>query len=189
MPPKQKYTREAIALAAYGMVRKNGLEALTARSLAAELGISTAPLFTAFGSIDEIRECVVDLAKAEYRGYVSEGLKSDTPFKGAGLKYVEFAKNEPMLFKMLFMEGDRFEGEMGYYPGKDESSERVLSAVEDRYGLGRAPSKALYNHLSVYTHGLAVMFAQGNSVFTMDEVSRMLTEIFEALMAREGIEK
>ena len=38
MPPKPKYTREQIASAAFELVRKNGVQALTARELGKAIG-------------------------------------------------------------------------------------------------------------------------------------------------------
>ncbi|MBR5322523.1 MAG: TetR/AcrR family transcriptional regulator [Clostridia bacterium] len=185
MPPKVRFTKEQIAEAAYNMVKKFGIDILTARNLAAELGVSTAPIFTAFKNIEEVQEAVKERAKTEYRAYIEEGLKHDIPFKGAGLKYVEFAKNEPELFKMLFMGRDNFESIPHYHPGKDISAEKVLNVVESNYAKDKDSAMRLYNHLSVYMHGFAVMFAQGNSVFTMDDVSRMMSEVFMALSAKE----
>lgn len=185
MPPKVKFTKEQISETAYNMVRKFGMNILTARNLASELGVSTAPIFTAFKNIEEVQEAVKERAKIEYRGYIEEGLKHEIPFKGAGLKYVEFAKNEPELFKLLFMGRDNFESVPHYHPGKDISAEKVLEIVESNYAESRERAMRLYNHLSVYMHGFAVMFAQGNSVFTMDDVSLMMSEVFKALSGKE----
>ena len=46
-------------------------------------------------------------------------------------------------------------------------------------------AKKLYNHLSVYVHGIAVLFAQKQFVFTMDDVSDMLSEVFNALIRED----
>ena len=111
MPPKAKYTREQITDVAYGMVRKYGADMISARNLAAELGTSTSPIFAAFDSIDEVLLSVAKKAEALYKSYLDEGLAQSPAFKGAGLKYIQFAKDEPELFKFLFMR-----------PGSDEPS-------------------------------------------------------------------
>ena len=48
MPPSVRYSREEIGREAYELVREQGIDALTARDLAARLGVSTRPIFTAF---------------------------------------------------------------------------------------------------------------------------------------------
>lgn len=183
MPPKAKYQREQIVDAAYEMVRKYGQEMLSARTLAAELGCSTAPIFTVFESIEQVRGAVMERAYALYSSYFEEGCRMMPPFKGIGLKYVQFAKDEPELFKLLFMQtGDGTEYPTHYLPSTDPKEHEVLQTIEGSYNMGTPGAQKIYNHLSIYTHGLAVLFAQKRCVFTMEDVSRLLSELFEALM-------
>ena len=181
MPPKAKYTKEEIAEIAYEAVRKYGEDFLSARNLAAALGTSTAPIFTAFSNIEELRTEVAKRAKQLYSQYLSEGLSGDIPFKGAGLKYIQFAKDEPQLFKLLFMRSDDTEDVSHYFPAKDENEPLVRGALEASHGMSEEKARKLYNHLSVYAHGLAVLYAQGRCVFTDEDVDRMLSEVFLAL--------
>lgn len=185
MPPQAKYTKEQITDVAYQMVRKYGADFLSARNLAAELGTSTAPIFTAFAGIEEVQLAVANKAKELYCTYLKEGLQETPPFKGAGLKYIQFAKDEPQLFKMLFMGSEDGEDFSHYFPGKDENESMVRGTVEQHYDLNTKEAMRLYNHLSVYAHGLAVLYAQGRCVFTDEDVSRMLTEIFSALIKQK----
>lgn len=180
MPPRRKYTQEQIVEVAYQMVRRDGIGNLTARSLAVELGTSTAPIFTVFNSIEDVHNAVKDRAGMLYMRYLSEGLEQELPFKGAGLKYVQFAKDEPELFKLLCMQEDQRE-ETHFLPEREPNTQSILQAIQTVYGMTEEKARRLYNHLSVYTHGLAVLFAQRQCVFTMEDVSRLLTEMFMAL--------
>lgn len=188
MPPKAKYTREQIAEYAYETVRQKGVQSLSARSLAEGLGVSTAPLFTAFESIENIRDEVAKRARALYDTYIAEGLDEPIPFKGAGLAYIRFAKDEPELFKMLFMSPKR-ETPSHFYPEGDKNAPAVTLSVEGPYGISGEQAKRLYNHLSVYVHGFAVLFAQGRNVFTDEDISGMLSETFHALLKEIKDEK
>lgn len=166
---------------AYEMVRKSGIKVLSARNLASELGTSTAPIFTAFKSIAELKALVVERAKNLYKTeYLDRGLKHTLPFKGVGLNYVRFAKDEPELFKLLFMQSDGSAEATHYLPSGDENGNMILTVVENSYQINEDKAKNLYNHLSIYTHGLAVLFAQRINIFTMEDVSRLLTEAFTA---------
>ncbi len=187
LPPRARYTREEIIDTAYELVRKHGESFLSARSLAAELGTSTAPIFTAFESIDEIYGAVVERAKARYSEYIKEGLSQELAFKGAGLQYIRFAKDEPELFKMLFMRNDGGALPSHYFPGGDENEPLVLGALQGTYEYNTERARKIYNHISVYTHGLAVLYAQGICVFTDEDVSRMLSELFMALAKGERL--
>ncbi len=184
MPPKAKFSREEILSVAFEMTRKHGIEFISARSLAAELGVSTAPIFTAFQSIDELTSAIADKAKARYGAYLEVGLKEELPFRGAGVAYICFAKEEPKLFSLLFMGEENEETPSHYFPA-DDNSDTILQMVMKNYGLSEEKAKRLFNHLSVYAHGLATLFARGRCVFTMDDVRNMLSEVFFALTREE----
>jgi len=188
MPPKAKYTREQIAEYAFETVRSKGIESISARSLADGLGVSTAPLFTAFGCIEEIRREVEGRAYALYSEYIAEGLREPIPFKGTGQAYIRFAKEEPELFKLLFM-SPREEEPSHFYPEGDCNAPAIEGSAKDGYDLSEEQVKKLYNHLSVYVHGIATLYAQGRNVFTDEDVSRMLTEVFNALLKEIKNEK
>lgn len=182
MPPKAKYTRDQIRDAAYELVRERGFENLSARNLGAALGTSTAPIFTAFSGIEELQNAVKTKAWELYCSYIDRGLTMDIPFKGAGLMYIKFAGDEPNLFRMLFMSKIKIDSQTNYFPSGDTNEPIVRGSVEKGYGLNTEKAKRLYNHLSVYTHGIAVMKAQGNCVFSDDNISDMLSEMYRSLI-------
>lgn len=181
MPPKAKYDKEQIIDIAYSVVRENGAEILTARNLAQAMGTSTAPIFNSFDSIGEIKQAVIDKGKALYTDYVRDGLSQSVPFKGAGLKYIQFAKDEPEIFKLLFMTGDGNEHITNYLPAFDENSVLVLDKLAQSYNIDDEKAKKLYNHMAVYSYGFAALFAQKINIFTMEDIDRMLSELFLAL--------
>lgn len=181
MPPKAKYTREEISEAAYELVRRYGKDFLTARSLAATLETSTAPIFTAFSSIDEVMESVKERAFALYSEYIAEGLREPIPFKATGFKYIQFAKDEPELFRLLFMGMTENCPNGDFVPAGDSNSPYVQSALEEFWGIKSDKAKRIYNHLSIYCHGIAVLTVQQSASFSDEEIDRMLSEVFYAL--------
>ena len=185
MPPKVKFSKEKIATVAFEMVRKHGIDFLSARSLAAELGSSTAPIFTSFQSIEEVQRSVIDMAKELYNSYINQALSSELPFKESGMQYIRLAAEEPELFKLLFMRGSESEQYSHFFPSGDENANAILDIITNNHGISFDKAKKLYNHLSVYVHGIAVLFAQKQFVFTMDDVSEMLSEVFNALIRED----
>ena len=185
MPPKVKFTKERIASVAFDMVRKHGSEFLSARSLAAELGASTAPIFTAFQSIEEVQQAVISKAKELYNSYINKAFSAELPFKETSMQYIRFAADEPELFKLLFMRAAENERISHFFPAGDDNAETILDTVKSSYDIEAEKAKRLFNHLSVYVHGIAVLFAQRQCVFTMDDVSLMLTEVFKALLKED----
>ena len=55
MPPRAKFSREEITDAAFAIVRAEGMQALTARSLGDALGSSARPIFTVFQNMEEVQ--------------------------------------------------------------------------------------------------------------------------------------
>ncbi|MCM1114036.1 MAG: TetR/AcrR family transcriptional regulator [Clostridium sp.] len=181
MPPKAKYTEQQIINIAYDIVRTDGANALTARNLAKALGASTGTIFSMFDTVTEIQNAVIDKGKARYAEYIQEGLRQPIPFKGAGMKYIQFAKDEPELFKLLFMTGDGNEHLTGFLPAYDENADIVLDAFKNSYSIDSDKARNIYNHLSVYAYGFAALFAQQINMFTMEDIDRMMSELFMSL--------
>ena len=103
MAPRIKFTKEELIEAALTVVRKSGIEALTARELSAHLHVSPRPIFTHYDSMDDLKHDVCERAKQEYRTYIENGLKAPVPFLGVGKQYIRFAKEEPELYRLLFL--------------------------------------------------------------------------------------
>ena len=66
MPPKPRFTADEIAAEALALVKEQGIEALTARNLAARLNASARPIFTVFRSMEEVRWAARALALREF---------------------------------------------------------------------------------------------------------------------------
>lgn len=185
MPPKPKFTREDVVRAGLAMARELGMDQLSARALAQRLKSSSCPIFTLFGSMDEVHEAVMEAAKQLYAQYVREGLAQTPAFKGAGMSYIRFAMEEPKLFQALFMrvlpgvpDIDRM------LPQLDDNYEQILQSITDAYGLKREVADWIYRHLTIYTHGIATLCVTGTCSFSPEQVNTMLTEVFVGLLAQ-----
>ena len=100
MPPKFKFTREEIISSALDVTRKNGIQGLTARALANELGCSVKPIFGLFKNMEEVQTEVILSAANLYYKYLQEEMTSGKypPYKASGMGYIRFAKEEKELF-------------------------------------------------------------------------------------------
>ena len=95
MAPKNKFTKEEMTAAALQVVRAKGIAGLTAKTMADELGTSTQPIFTGFGSMDSVRQEVYVAAMRVYDRYTDAGLKKKMPLLGVGMQYIRVAREEP----------------------------------------------------------------------------------------------
>lgn len=191
MPPKAKFTREEVVEAALKIVMREGIENLTARALAGELGSSARPVFTVFSGMDEVQCEVIKAAHALYNKMVEQGLKENLAFKGVGKAYIRFAIEYPKLFQMLFMREKSTVPELNSVLGMiDENYGKILQSIEIGYGFDIETSKEIYRHLWIYSHGIAVLLATNVCRFTADEISGMLSDVFSGVIRKyksEGI--
>ncbi|MBO4880137.1 MAG: TetR/AcrR family transcriptional regulator [Firmicutes bacterium] len=103
MPPKVKFQKKDIVSAALNVAKQKGIDAVTAREVAKELNVSVGPIFTWFDSMDALKAEVYEQAKEVYRGYIVKGLEEQIPFLGVWHQYMRFAREEPELYKLLFL--------------------------------------------------------------------------------------
>ena len=100
-------------------------------------------------------------------------------FKCVGEQYIKFAISEPKLFQLLFMkEQEHMPNFTNILPIIETNYEEILSSIEEEYGLNHSISQRIYQHLWIYTHGIATLCTTKMCCFTKEEISSMMTEIF-----------
>lgn len=191
MPPRIKVTREDILTAAFELVRKEGAEALSTRALAKRLDCSTQPIFSNFPNMETLRKLVLEKAYELYVERTFSSMQSGRypPYKASGMAYIEFAVEEPELFKMLYMR-DR----AGQEKNDDTAeSERIIAVMREKNGLSYEQAHRLHAELWVLVHGLAVMYATGFEDYVAQEASDMLTDVYLGVLHRfqdkEGVDE
>lgn len=173
MPPKFKFKREEIVEAAVNLTRRGGVDAVTARGIAGELGVSTQPIFTCFKNMEEAKEEMRIYAEKLCHNYLEKGVEASIPFFGFGMAYIRFAKEEPELYKMLFINPDK----------KGESMLDTLSgirlivinSIEKTYRFNEKESKRLFRDLWLVVHSIATLCVGGICPFSDEEIAKILT--------------
>ncbi len=184
MPPKERLTEEDIISAAFELLRREGIEAINARALAKELNCSTMPLFRHFEGMEQIRVAAVKRAEEMYTGYIEQGLKEHTPaFKGAGLSYIRFAKEEPQLFRLFFMTPI---GTVSGISPVDPTREVVIHAARNSAGTSFEEAEQILMEMWLFVHGVATTLVTGTADFSEEDISQMMTDVFMGLKQRHG---
>ena len=155
MPPTIRFSREAVLNAACQLIRRDGVEALNARAVARELGGSTQPIFRLFSGMDELKQAVIELALNTWKGCLRERLQhSAFPYLSIGIAYLLFARDEPELFKLLFMRDRVSDGSC-----TDYDVNFGIPMIEDSVKVDVETARKLYDGSWLYCHGLAVSIA------------------------------
>ena len=104
MPPTVRFTRDAVLHAACQLMRREGMEALNARAIAKELGGSTQPIFRLFTNMEDLhRELILYVARQFQAHAEADMAQSDSPYIQLCTTYLLYGRDEPELFKLLFM--------------------------------------------------------------------------------------
>lgn len=182
MPPKVKVTKEDIINAAADVVRENGAAALNARAVAARLGASTQPIFSHYSTMDALRADVISYANEVYQSFLKQDMSSgEYPvYKGSGMAYIRFAREERELFKLLFMR-DRSQEEI---PQSLDEVKPIIQIIQKSIGLSEQDAAMFHLEMWVYVHGIATMIATSYLEWNGEMISKMLTDSYEGLKAR-----
>ena len=181
MPPRIQYSKEAIIDAGFAIARRDGLEAVNARAIAAKLGCSTQPLFREFQTMEQIKAAILAQAWAYYQRYTLDAMKAaDKPYKASGMAYLRFAKEETPLFKALFMR-DRG-AEAAVRDGNDPAARLAVETLARNTGM--TPERAGLFHLFIwmFVHGMASMIATNSAVFSEEEIEGLISGAYHALV-------
>ena len=171
MAPRNKFTREEMIAAAVQIVRARGEGALTARSVAEALHVSTQPVFTCFHSMEELRREVLSAARAVYDSYVQRGLQTEIPFFGFGMEYIRFAREEPELYRLLFLTGSSG-GAMSALAHSQSLARESLMRI---YRIDARAADFYFRDMWLVVHGLATLLVTGEGAYTDREVGEILT--------------
>ena len=174
MAPKNKFMREEMVEAALRVVRGKGIDGLTAKTLADELGTSTQPVFTAFGSMDTLKREVYAAAVRVYDGYANAGLQEKIPFFGVGMQYIRFAREEPELYRLLFLTRTQ---EYSVMKSMAHLQELVRPTLMNIYRITAEEADVYFRDLWFVVHSLATLIVTGDCPYSDREIGQILTGV------------
>lgn len=172
MAPKNKFTKEEMIEAALRVVQKKGIDSLTAKTIADELGTSTRPIFTSFGSMDEVKQAVYEAAVRVYDSYTEAGLKEKIPFLGVGKSYIRFAQEEPELYRLLFLTRTP---EYSAIKSMRHLQTLVRPSLMNIYHITAEEADLYFRDLWLVAHSLSTLIVTGDCPYSDQEIGQILT--------------
>jgi len=172
MPPKTRFTPDAILDAAIELTRADGVHALTARAVAAQLGSSTAPIFSNFGGMEALHEQLIDRIITRFVE-ATDIVRDEDPMISAGLGMVRFAAEEPRLYEALFLTHHPYHfkwGRVRRQLAQRMSEHPRYAHLSDRARFG------LVGRSSIIVHGLGVEVWSGRLEDPSEQTLRMLLD-------------
>ncbi len=157
MPPKTVFTKEQIIATAFEIFKEEGIESLSVRKLAARMNSSTAPIYTSFENVDDIKQQLLEHALNILTGYTEKQYTGDA-FLNLGLGLLEFARDYKTIYRKLFMEDDKYQ-----YILQSLSERNLIQMKKVEYlkCFNDTDLASMLDKMSTYTYGLATMLCAG----------------------------
>lgn len=187
MPPKARITKAMILNTVMDITRQTGFETVNARCIARKLQCSTRPLFTCYQSMDELKSDFLSVAYGYYERYVHR-FGDTVPVRQyliLPLSYIEFAREEPNLFRLLFisdMDLKMTETKDFYQELDNEKKARLFS---QSMGIEFTRAKVIFLDLFLYTHGIAVLTATKKITLNKSDAEKMVENILSTFITQE----
>ena len=172
MPRSAFFAKEDIAAARHKIIRKQGVEALSAQALSKQLGCSLSPIFTVFKDMDEIQTAVRQTAAALFADYVKDVFDYQPAFKEYGMRLIRFAKEEQNIFQLFFERGNSL------FDNAPVAALNCLGNIKDAYQLTDGQILILYRQLWAFTCGVAVLATQSPDDYSEEMISEMISTQF-----------
>ena len=108
-----------------------------------------------------------------YDRYTDAGLKEKIPFLGVGMQYIRFAREEPELYRLLFLTHDA--GEKGAMDAMRHSLDYVKEPLERIYHISEAEAERYFRDLWIVVYGIAALIVTGDCPYSDAEIGAILT--------------
>lgn len=185
MPKQTKITKEKILDEAFQMVREHGFEKLSNRELASKLKCSIRPIYYQFANSEELKkEIYLKIEKYFYIFILDNTIEGIPKYKQIGINYIKFAKKEKKLFQTLFM-GDTNLTPSAFVSKDSEDYEIIEKLIRISTNLNDEDIKDFHTKMWIFAHGIATLVANNTIILSDEQISKLLSSEFQALMLLE----
>lgn len=170
MAGRPSISKEELVGAALDLIRESGWEGVSARNLASRTAMSTMPIYSAMGSMDELKKACF-LAVAALLDASQHRKRSDNPALDLALGYVAFARDEPRLYRFLLSAPWDMEKVIKEEAARPDYEKGGRAEGFLRQVFGEMPEPGQRDNFVfrtwIFTHGLADLVSSGR--VDMDE--------------------
>jgi len=158
MGPKIKFTKEQIIDAAFEIAKTEGIDNITMRKIAEEIGSSVAPIYVNFKNINELIEALIERIIGISQQLLIEE-STGNPFYDMGKASLRFAMEYSVLFRELVMKSNSYM--------KDYDEKMIPALIEEMKkdpeleGFAEDELKTILLKMKIFQLGLSVMVANG----------------------------
>jgi AcrR family transcriptional regulator len=158
MPPKTQFDSDTIVKAAFEIARKAGLSAITARSVAHQIGSSVAPIYANFPTITDLIRAVTDKIFALSREYLARE-QGHSPFERIGRASLAFARDYPVFVRELTTAPVHTQTQLRH---QEDMMISLMSTDPDMAGWTTKELRTLLLQMQAFQIGLNLMVANNH---------------------------
>ncbi len=180
MPAILEIKNDKVIKTAVKMVNEKGWDAVNARSLAKELGISTKPLYRLYSSMDEIKEGIYKEIYRQYDVFINSRIDSSKALLTLAIAYVEFAQKYKNLFKSLFLSNNLKWQSLDNVLDEKWNQSTIINLV-NKHKMSFEDAKNLFMNYWLYVNGLATLIATNEIKIDEKELLVKLVKMYKVL--------
>ncbi len=179
MPPKSRITRQMVLEAGIEVVRSRGIESLNVRSVAALLKCSTQPVMYHFSTMEELKQEIYANVDASHTQFIMnvDFEHEENPSLAIAKRYIQFAAEEPHLFRFLF-QTDRFSNNNLIDMLGSDALAPLLQAMAEMVQITDEQIRDVFAATFFAVHGFASLLANNSIQYDPAYCDMILSNIF-----------
>lgn len=179
MPPKSRITRQMILDASIDVVHRLGINALNVRAVASQLKCSTQPVMYHFATMEELKNEIYTIVDQRHTGFIMDVDFENDPNPAVAIckKYIQFAVEEPHLFRFLF-QTDKFANTNLIDMIQSEQLAPIFQAMSEMVQLTPEQARDAFASTFFAVHGFASLLANNSMVYEEEYCNRLIETIF-----------
>ncbi len=179
MPPKPKYTREEIIDAAYKIMEHKGIDAVVAREVGKTLNTTTAPIFTYFKTMEELKNEIYIKACNTCSEFLNGSINYFPAFKEFGLRWYRFACTYPHVYDLIFVTPKSGNCEPVYIIDVNfiEILEPMKQEIMKTFDISYRGAGELITNMCIYVHGVCSLYSKRKEKPGTDVIGKMISKM------------
>ena len=186
--PKQRITKEMVVNAAFEIARSDGMEQVMVKNIAEKIGCSVQPIYSYCKNMEGLRQDVTLKVCSFIGEYVKTHIDKDDIFETTGRAYIQFAKEEPHLFKIFILHRRNSIASLeDLY--QSETNPHTAEFISKKLGISIGQAKKLHLNMLIYTIGLGTIFSVVTPGISTDEIYEQQEMAYKAFLSQTVREK
>ncbi len=188
MAPKNKFSKEQIVDAAFHIAKTDGMDSITIRKVADQLGSSIAPIYVNFNDVQELKQAVVKKVVNVSHHLLNEN-NTGNPFSDIGVASLQFAKMYPVLFRDFVMKQNDYL--LDYDQEMENSLVTHMKKDSELEGFTDEELQTILFKMRAFQMGISVMVANGlfPEKVGIEKMKEMLDSVAEDIVTATHLRK